>query len=268
MQRSCILGETGRTKMRKIAIMTSKGGTGKTTTVINLAHCLALSGKRVLVIDCDSQANVSMAFDVKPQKGLAELITTGDVDIVKVRPNLFIVDSGGKRLVESELVLARQEDRETRLQRVLNRLVGCDFVICDCPPTINLININALNFCDQVIIPVSMDFFACEGARKTLSLIDEIRERIGHSVTVLGLLATFFDRRTRISQRTYDQLVEQYGQLVLATRIRINTQLKEAQEKYQTIFEFAPYSHGALDYFLLAKEVANGSNRIPIEVKD
>ncbi|MBU1318837.1 MAG: ParA family protein [candidate division Zixibacteria bacterium] len=252
--------------MRKIAVMTSKGGTGKTTTAINLGHCLALSGKRVLLIDCDSQANISMAFDVDPEKGLAELITIGEVDIKKVRPNLFIVDSGGKRLVESELVLAKQDDRETRLKRVLSRLEGSDYVICDCPPTINLININALNFCDHVIIPVSMDFFACEGAKKTMTLIGEIKDRIGHSLNVMGLLATFFDRRTKISQRTYDHLVSQFGDLVFATKIRINTQLKEAQAKFQTIFEFAPYSHGALDYFLLTKEIANGSGRGPTEV--
>ena len=254
--------------MRRIAIMTSKGGTGKTTTAINLGHCLALSGKRVLIVDCDSQANVAMAFDVEPKKGLSELLMTGEVDIVKVRPNLFVIDSGGKRLVESELILARQEDRETRLTRVFSHLAGSDYVICDCPPTINLININALNFCDHVIIPISMDFFACEGAKKTLSLIEEIRERIGHDLSVLGLLATFFDRRTRISQRTYDRLISEYGDLVFATKIRINTQLKEAQASFKTIFEFAPYSHGALDYFLLTKEIANGSNRRPIEVKE
>jgi chromosome partitioning protein len=247
--------------------MTSKGGTGKTTTAINLGHCLALSGKRVLILDCDSQANVAMAFNATPERGLAELLTTGEVDIVRVRPNLFVIDSGGKRLVESEMLLARQEDRETRLRRVLHRLVGADYVVCDCPPTINLININALNFCDQVIIPVSMDFFACEGVKKTLGLIHEVRDRIGHDVRITGLLATFFDKRTRISQRTYDQLMGVYGEMVFATKIRINTQLKEAQAEFQTIFEFAPYSHGALDYFLLTKEIANGSCRAPIEVK-
>jgi len=255
------------TRMRKIAVMTSKGGTGKTTTAINLGHCLALSGKRVLIIDCDSQANVAMAFDKKPKTGLAELLTTGEVEIEKVRPNLFVIDSGGKRLVESELIIARQDDRETRLRRVLSRLVGSDYVLCDCPPTINLININALNYCDSVIIPVSMDFFACEGAKKTIALVEEIKDRLGHTLEIEGLLATFFDRRTKISQRTYDKLFAEHGSDVLATKIRINTQLKEAQARYQTIFEFAPYSHGALDYFLLTKEIANGT-RVPSEVTE
>lgn len=244
--------------MIKIAIMTSKGGTGKTTTAINLGHCLALSGKKVLLIDCDSQGNVGMAFDAKPQKGLAELLLMGEVDIVKVRTNLYFIDSGGKRLVESEMLIGRQDDREVRMKKVFSRLIGSDYVICDCPPTINLININALNFCDYVIIPVSMDFFACEGAKKTISLIQEIEDKIGHKIKLMGVLATFFDKRTRISDRIYDQLIKEFGDRVLVTKIRINTQIKEAQENFKTIFEFAPYSHGALDYFLLTKEIANG----------
>jgi len=244
--------------MIKIAVMTSKGGTGKTTTAINLGHCLALSGKKVLLIDCDSQGNVAMAFNQQPKQGLAELLLTGEVDINKVRTNLYMIDSGGKRLVESEMIMSRQDDREIRMTEVFARLVGSDYVICDCPPTINLININALNYCDFVIIPVSKDFFATEGAKKTLLLIKEIEEKIGHRVNVMGILATFFDKRTKISDRIYNQLIQEFGDKVFVTKIRINTQIKEAQENYQTIFEFAPYSHGALDYFLLTKEIANG----------
>ncbi len=243
--------------MKKLAVITCKGGTGKTTTVINLAHCLAMSGKRTLIIDCDSQGNVGMAFDTRAQKGLAELLTTGEVDIRPLRPNLYLIDSGGTRIVETELYLARQVDREQRLKKVLANLKGTDYVICDCPPAINLINMNVLNYVDGVVIPVSMDFFACEGAKKTLKLLDDLFEKIGHRVELLGILATFFDTRTKISKAIYNQLLTEYGEKMFATRIRINTQLKEAQMLYKTIFEHAPYSNGALDYFLLAKEIAN-----------
>ena len=94
--------ESGR--MKKIAIITCKGGTGKTTTAINLGHCLALSGKKVLIVDCDSQANVAMAFRNSRRRDLAELMTTGDVEIVNLRPNLYLIDSGGMRIVETELL--------------------------------------------------------------------------------------------------------------------------------------------------------------------
>ncbi len=246
---------------RKIAIITSKGGTGKTTTAINLAHCLALSGNKVLLIDCDSQGNVAMAFDRQPEKGLAELLTNGQVDITPLRPNLYFIDSGGRRLVETELFLARQSDRERRLSQVLERLRGSDYVICDCPPATSLINMNVLNFVDEVIIPVSMDFFACEGAKRTLNLLEEIYAKIGHRVDLQGILATFYDVRTKISKRIYNELLMEFGAKVFATKIRINTQLKEAQLERKTIFEHAPYSNGALDYFLFTKEVTTGQRQ-------
>jgi len=242
--------------MKKIAIITCKGGTGKSTTAINLGHCLALSGKKVLIVDCDSQANVGMAFQKQPEKGLSELMTTGDVEIVNLRPNLYLIDSGGMRIVETELYLARQPERELRLRQVLSRLQGTDYVICDCPPAINLINVNVLNYVDGVVVPVSMDFFACEGAKKTIKLLDDIYAKIGHRVELMGILATFYDVRTRVSKTIYNQLLTEYADKVFATRIRINTQLKEAQMLYKTIFEHAPYSNGALDYFLFAKEIA------------
>ncbi len=245
--------------MKKIAVITCKGGTGKTTTVINLAHCLAMSGKRTLIVDCDSQANVSMAFNVQPQKGLAELLTTGEVEIAPLRPNLFLIDSGNTRIVETELFLARQVDREQRLRQVLENLRGTDYVICDCPPAINLINMNVLNYVDGVVIPVSMDFFACEGAKKTLKLLDDLYRKIGRKVELLGILATFFDTRTKVSKTIYNQLLTEYGDKLFASKIRINTQLKESQMLYKTVFEHAPYSNGALDYFLFAKEIANYS---------
>jgi chromosome partitioning protein len=242
--------------MKKIAIITCKGGTGKTTTAINLGHCLALSGKKVLIVDCDSQANVGMAFQKQPQKGLSELMTTGDVEIVNLRPNLYLIDSGGMRIVETELYLARQPERELRLRQVLSKLHGTDYVICDCPPAINLINVNVLNYVDGVVVPVSMDFFACEGAKKTIKLLDDIYAKIGHKVELMGILATFYDVRTKVSKTIYNQLLTEYADKVFTTRIRINTQLKEAQMLYKTIFEHAPYSNGALDYFLFAKEIA------------
>jgi chromosome partitioning protein len=196
-----------------------------------------------------------MAFGKEPERGLADLLTTGQVDITALRPNLYFIDSGRRRLVETELFLARQPDREKRLNQVLSRLRGSDYVICDCPPATGLINMNVLNYVDSVVVPVSMDFFACEGAKKTLTLLQEIYEKIGHNVELKGILATFYDVRTKISKRIYSELLDEFGERVFATKIRINTQLKEAQANKKTIFEHSPYSNGALDYFLFTKEI-------------
>lgn len=240
--------------MKKIAVITSKGGTGKTTTAVNLAHGLALSGKKVLVIDCDSQGSVAFAFGVQAERSLAELLVRGEVDFVRARPGLFVVDSGGKKLAEAELYLAARDDREVRLALALESFAGADYVLCDCSPSINLMNLNALFFCDSMLIPVSLDTFALKGVEKMLALAADVRQA-GHPIEPLGILATFYDGRTNIAKRLWNELLECYGEKVLATRIRVNTALKEAQAVQKTIFEYSPYAHGAIDYFLLTREI-------------
>lgn len=244
--------------MRKIAIITSKGGTGKTTTAINLGHGLALCGKKVLIIDCDAQRNIGVAFDVHPDKTLCDLLKTGDVEVLRVRKNLYVIDSGGRNLAETEMVLASMKNREARLARALKNLQGCDVVICDCSPTINLININALTFVDEVIIPVSMDYLAQEGARQTLEIIDEINSYSGSPTRLLGILGTFFDARTRLSKEVLTNLRKHFPERVFDTVIRTNTSLREAPSFNRTIFEYSPLSRGAFDYYQLTEELLNG----------
>src|SRR5512134_2048643 len=113
---------------------------------------MALSGKRVLLVDCDPQGNISAAFRLQPESGLADLLVSGRVRIETVRPGLYLVDSGGQRLAEAELFLAGEPRRETRLSDALSGLRGSDVVICDCSPSINLLNLNALAYADWAII--------------------------------------------------------------------------------------------------------------------
>jgi chromosome partitioning protein len=241
--------------VRKIAIITSKGGTGKTTTAINLGHGLALCGMKVLVVDCDPQRNVAITFDVRGQKSLSTLLQTGDVDVIEVRENLFVIDSGGRDLAEIEMVLASQNSRERRLQQALKNLEGCDVVICDCSPTVNLININAIVYADQVIVPVSMDYLAQAGARQTLQIIDEINEHSPSKTSVMGILPTFYDGRLRLSRDVLESLRDRFGETVFKSVIRVNTSLREAPSFNKTIFEYSPMSRGAFDYYQLTEEV-------------
>lgn len=240
--------------MRKIAIITSKGGTGKTTTAINLGHGLALCGKRVLLLDCDAQRNVAIAFDVKGERTLCDLLQYGEVDVIEARKNLYIVDSGGRELAETEMVLAGKSSRERRLELALKNLQGCDVVICDCSPTINLININAIAYADEVIIPVSMDYLAQAGARQTMQIIEEINEHSTNKTSIMGILPTFFDARTRLSKEVLESLRGRFREDVFETVIRVNTSLREAPSFNQSIFEYSPMSRGALDYYQLTEE--------------
>jgi chromosome partitioning protein len=239
----------------RIAVVTAKGGTGKTTTAINLGHGLALSGRRVLLIDCDPQGNISAAFGVEPKLGLADLLTAGEVGIESLRPGLFLMDSGGQRLAETELFLAGEPRRESRLADALTGLRGSDVVICDCSPSVNLLNLNALAYAEWAIIPVTMDFFAMLGARQTMEMMNQVEKILERPTQTLGILPTFYDQRTRISRQMNESLLGEFGSRMFTTRIRTNVQLREAQAARKTIFEHAPYSSGALDYYLLTKEV-------------
>jgi chromosome partitioning protein len=241
--------------MKKIAVITSKGGTGKTTTAINLGHGLALNGKKVLIIDCDAQRNVAVSFDVKGKKHLGDLLQHGEVEVIRVRRNLYVIDSGGRDLAETEMMLAGTSNRETRLEKVLSNLKGCDVVICDCSPTINLININALSYVDDVIIPISMDFLAQEGARQTMEIIDEINSHSNSQTNVMGILGTFYDGRTKLSREVLANLRGHFNNQVFKTVIRTNTSLREAPSFKRTIFEYSPLSHGAFDYYELTEEI-------------
>jgi chromosome partitioning protein len=241
--------------MRKLAIITSKGGTGKTTTAINLGHGLALCGKKVLIVDCDPQRNVAITFDVRGGKTLCNLLQHGEVEVIEVRKNLYVIDSGGRELAEIEMLLASQSSRDRRLDLALKNLRGCDVVICDCSPTVNLININAIVFADEVIIPVSMDYLAQAGARQTMQIIDEINEHSARKTSIMGILPTFYDSRTRLSADVLGSLRERFPEKVFKSIIRTNTSLREAPSFNQTIFEYSPMSRGAFDYYQLTEEV-------------
>jgi chromosome partitioning protein len=241
--------------MRKYAIMTMKGGTGKTTTAVSLAHGLSLAGRRVLLIDCDPQRSVAVTFGVESSKGLADLLTSGDVDILQVRDNLFFIDSGGRKLAEVELKLGPREHRERRLADSLRHLKGCDYVICDCSPSLNLININALAYCSEVIIPVSMDYLSQAGAEQTAGIIEEIQAMGSRSAVSFRLLPTFYDSRVRLSHTMLEDLHERFGERILTTVIRMNAAIREAPGQNKTIFEHAPLSRGAFDYYHLTEEI-------------
>jgi chromosome partitioning protein len=241
--------------MRSFAVMTLKGGTGKTTTSVNVAHGLALSGRRVLLIDCDPQRNVAVTFGVQTDRGLAQLLLSGDVEISEVRENFFIIDSGGRRLFNVELLLSRREGREQRLRDALQYLKGCDYVICDCPPSMNLINMNVLAYSETVIVPVSMDHLSGVGAQQTTEIIEEMQRLTERDEIEYRILPTFYDARTKISAEILDQIRGRYGERVFETVIRVNTALREAPGRNMTIYEHAPLSRGAYDYYRLTEEI-------------
>ena len=241
--------------MKKIAVISTKGGVGKTTTSFNVGHGLSLNGKRVIMLDCDPQNNLAEIYDIESDEGVNALLLGKRAAMSEVRRNLFVIPSGGRRLLECEWELVKRKDREKQLSRALEDLSNCDYVILDCSSSLNLININALLFADLAIIPVAMDYFSISGLKQTFELIREVCQQTNHQLHLMGILATQFDLRTRISREIYSVLCKLFPREMFKTVIHQNTKLKESPAFGKSIYEDDITSSGARDYIKLTAEI-------------
>lgn len=242
---------------RRIAVFNHKGGTGKTTTAVNLAAGLAERGLKVLLVDADGQGNVGASLGIRGERTLYHVLVTGasaDDAAVPVRQNLDVLTSN-ELLAAAELYLAERQNRHRILrERLGDRARGYDVVVLDCAPALSLMNQNALVYADSVLVPVSCDYLSLVGVRQVLRTLKNVRTLLKHDVNLLGVVPTFFDVRNKISREAVDALTEHFGERCLPP-IRVNTKLREAPSAKQTIFEYAPDSHGALDYSALVERI-------------
>ena len=235
----------------RIAVLNQKGGTGKTTTTVNLAAGLADSGHRVLVLDVDAQGHVGVSLGATARKTLFHLMVEEAPlrdCVVQARPNLDIV-AGDASLATAEMALARMgEERDTVLRRRLEaETANYDYVLLDCGPSLSILNMNALTFADHLIVPVSCDFLSLVGVKQVLKTLKNVNQGLLHPISILGILPTFYDMRNNISDESVRTLKGHFREKVLPP-IRVNTRLKEAPQHQQTIFEYSPESRGANDY--------------------
>ena len=252
------LRPTGPAPARRIAVFNHKGGTGKTTTAVNLAAGLAESGRRVLLVDCDGQGNVGASLGIRGEKTLYHVLVQGASAAeaaIPVRQNLDVLTSN-ELLASAELYLAQRPNRDRILrERLGDRITiadspeaaGYDVVVLDCAPALSLMNQNALVYADGVVVPVACDYLSLIGVKQVLNTLKGVREHLRHEVRLLGVLPTFFDKRNRISNDALKALHKRFGETCLPP-VRINTRLREAPSARQTIFEYAPESNGAKDY--------------------
>jgi chromosome partitioning protein len=242
---------------RRIAVFNHKGGTGKTTTSVNLAAGLAEAGQRVLLVDADGQGNVGASLGIRGEHGLYHVLVHGtpvERATMPVRHNLDVLTSN-ELLAAAELHLARLPNRDRVLkERLGDRASGYDVVVLDCAPALSLMNQNALVYADSVLVPVSCDYLSLVGVKQVLKTLKNVKEHLSHDVALLGVLPTFFDVRNSIARSCIESLQEHFGERCLQP-IRVNTKLREAPSVRKTIFEHAPDSHGALDYMALVDRV-------------
>ncbi len=236
---------------QKIAILNQKGGTGKTTTSVNLCAGLAKAGKRTLAIDLDAQGHVGVSLGAKAERTLYHLMVEGktpqECASQGVRENLDM-PTATETLAAVEIFLARKDQgRERILRDRMKDVDDYEYVILDCGPSLSLLNMNALTYADQIIIPVSCDFLSLVGVKQILKTLKNVNQKLMHPISIMGILPTFYDRRNRISNEAVNTLRGHFKDKVLPP-VRINTRLKEAPSHKQSIFEYASDSHGARDY--------------------
>ncbi|MBL8784179.1 MAG: ParA family protein [Deltaproteobacteria bacterium] len=247
--------------------MNQKGGTGKTTTTVSLAHGLAMAGHKTLIIDMDSQGNVGVCLGADGSRNLYHLfVENGDPGsaILNVRENLDLLPSNNL-LAKVEVHLAHVQHPHKVLRNRFKDVVDYDYIILDCGPSLSLLNQNALYFADQVLIPVACDYLSLVGVKQILETLRVVQEQLRHPITILGVLPTFYDVRNKISHEVVRNLERYFKDKVLPP-IRINTRLKEAPADHKSIFEFAPKSPAAEDYQTLVDKIVELSRAAPTQV--
>lgn len=248
-----------------IAITNQKGGVGKTTTSVNLAAGLAFLKKKVLLIDLDAQGNSTQAFGISKSEiklSTYDLLLTdlslSNIVISKKKPPMDIIaatiDLAGADLEMAASGQGRELFLKNKLQNIKNNY---DFILIDCPPSLGLLNMNAMTAADSVVIPVQCEYYALEGLTQLLSTIRLIQRKFNPDLRIEGVLLTMFDVRTKLSLEVQQEVRKYFQDKVYKTAIPRNVKLSEAPSMGLSIFEYDVNSSGAKAYAALAKEFLN-----------
>ncbi|MFA5872284.1 MAG: AAA family ATPase [Parcubacteria group bacterium] len=250
-----------------ISLVNQKGGVGKTTTAVNLSTSLAQSGKFVLLVDLDPQANATSGIGIDPRsikKSLYHSLVLGE------HPSQFIVKTqtfghsllpSSRDLAGASIELVNLENREYRLYNVLRQIrTDFDYIIIDSPPSLGPLTINGLVASDEVIIPVQCEYYALEGLSQLLETINLVKDNLQPDLKVMGALLTMFDRRNRLSYQVVREVKDHFPGKVFDSVIPRSVRLAEAPSFGKSIFDFDIFSKGARAYKNLAQEILRMEN--------
>lgn len=255
-------------KHKIIAFANQKGGVGKTTSAVNIAACIAKSGYSVLMIDCDPQGNATSGLGIS-KKNLSSSVydvlignnTPEEVIIKTNTKNLSIIPSSID-LVAAELELVKVEDREYRLKNAVQTIKDkFDYIILDCPPSLGLITINALNTATGIVVPLLCEFYSLEGLTQLTRTIRLVRQSQNPSLELIGVIINMYDGRLNMSLQVLEQIKKYFPDKIINPPIPRNVKVSEAPSHGMPVIEYDKFSKGAIAYNLATAELLNRTKR-------
>lgn len=249
---------------KKIIFLNQKGGVGKTTTAVNVGSALARDGYKVLLVDLDSQGNLSSSVSADTSKpGIYEVLAgEADISAIQTTPvnNLYCL-SGGINMAGLAVELVDEDNREFFLKNALAPLEDSfDFIFADCPPALDLVTMNALCWANGVVIPMQCEYFAMEGLNLLLRTINSVKKKLNPSLEILGIVFTMYSKRANLNNEVVEDISTYFTDLVFKTMIPRNVRLSEAPSHGLPINSYDNSCSGAKAYAALAKEILSRAN--------